>query len=218
MINNITNVDTHLPMSTAKAGASRFGGMTMPPLLSFKTPLKREKAELRVQKFKRKDNILIDGIIDDDYIEIVEEETDETPPSPIIQTSNNFFASGGTFTPPQPNKKKLKFLKTCYVIDYIQSPICGRGLGTEALKGLAEKAFFDKSVEGRIVTYSAPVCEESSPALFFYKLGFRFLNEDANEYIKECLIKNIPDIPVQKGMMFLPRKNLHKLLRYGEKF
>ena len=47
MINNITNVDTHLPMSAAKASSSMFGRMSMPPLLSFKKPPKKDKAELR---------------------------------------------------------------------------------------------------------------------------------------------------------------------------
>lgn len=215
MINNISNVDTRLPMSATKTGSSMFGGVTMPPLLSFKKPPKKDKAELRIQKFKRSDNIIIEGIIDDDYVDIVEEDTVE---SPIIQTPQNFFASGGIINPAEPKRKKTKYLKNCYVIDYIQSPISRQGYGSLALKGLAEKAFFDKNAEGRIVTYSAPVCQESSPALFFYKLGFRFMEPEANEYMKECLIKNTPDIPIQKGMMFLPRYNLHKLIRYGELF
>lgn len=214
MINNIANVDVRQPMNTAKARSSMFGGVTMPPLLSFKKPPKKNKAELRIQKFKRSDNIIIDGVIDDDYVDIIEEEIVD---SPIIQTPQNFFSTGG-ISSPVPEKRKTKYLKNCYVIDYIQSPISRQGYGSLALKGLAEKAFFDKNVEGRIVTYSAPVCQESSPALFFYKLGFRFMDPEANEYMKECLIKNIPDIPVQKGMMFLPRYNLHKLIRYGELF
>jgi hypothetical protein len=94
----------------------------------------------------------------------------------------------------------------------------GFGLGTEALKGLAEKAFFDNKAEGRIVTYCAPVWRESSPAQFFYKLGFRFIENEANEYISDCIAKKIPDLPPQTGMMYLPKANIHRLLRYGEKF
>ena len=37
-----------------------------------------------------------------------------------------------------------------------------------------------------------------------------------NEYMEECLIKKVPDIPPQIGMMYLPKANLHKLLRYGD--
>ena len=32
----------------------------------------------------------------------------------------------------------------------------------------------------------------------------------------ECLKKKIPDIPVQIGMMYLPKAKLHKLLTYGD--
>ena len=91
-------------------------------------------------------------------------------------------------------------------------------MGTEAVKALAEKAMFDPRANGRIVTFSAPVWKESSPALFFYKLGFRFIEKGANEYMEDCLIKKIPDIPPQIGMMYLPKNNLHRLLRYGELF
>ena len=115
-------------------------------------------------------------------------------------------------------REQTKILKDCYVIDYIQSPKQRCGLGTEALKTLAEKVMFDKRAEGRIVTFSAPICKESSPALFFYKLGFRFMEANANEYMEECIIKKVPDAPPQTGMMYLPRKNLHKLLRYGDVF
>ena len=77
---------------------------------------------------------------------------------------------------------------------------------------------FDTRAQGRIVTYSVPMIKEMSPALFFYKLGFRFTSPEANQYMEECLAKKMPDIPAQTGMMFLPKANLHKLLRYGEMF
>ena len=77
---------------------------------------------------------------------------------------------------------------------------------------------FDEIAQGRIVTFSTPLIQEASPAIFFYKLGFRFTNPASNEFIEECLRKKIPDIPVQTGMMYLPKSRLHKLLRYGELF
>ena len=108
MINNITNVDTRMQqMSVTKTNTSHFSVAT-PPILSFKTPLIKEKATLRVKKFKRGDNIIIAGEIDDDYVDIVEEEIES-------HRSSNFFQS------PKP-KRKLKYLKNSYVIDYIQSP------------------------------------------------------------------------------------------------
>jgi len=205
MINNIANVDARIQNTSVIKSALQQTKTVMPPILSFKVPLTKEKATLRVKKFKRSDNIAIVGEIDDDYVDIVEE-IDEKAKGEF-----NFFQ-----TPIQ--KKKRKYLKNSYIIDYIQAPKMGCGLGTEALKGLAEKAFFDPKAEGRIVTFCTPVWQESSPAQFFYKLGFRFMDPKANEYIKDCIEKKIPDLPAQTGMMYLPKSNLHKLLRYGDKF
>lgn len=202
MINNISYVDASLQQMNVVKTSPSAGSITTPPILGFKTPFLKEKATLRVKKFKRADNIIIVGEIDDDYVDIIETE-------PIESGEFNFFHG-------IPPKIKTKFLKNCYIIDYIQSPKPHSGLGTEAIKNLAEKAMFDSRAEGRIVTYCAPVWKESSPALFFYKLGFRFMESTANEYMQECLAKKIPDLPPQKGMMYLPKSNLHKLLRYGD--
>lgn len=206
MINNITNVDSQINMAVAKTKASTVS-VSMPPIIGFKTPNLKQKAQIRIKKIKRSDNIVIPGDIDDDYVDIIEDNLLEKAP----QGEFNFFQL-------EPKKRKTAFLKNCYIIDYIQSPKQRCGLGTEAVKSLAEKAMFDPRAEGRIVTFSAPVWKESSPALFFYKLGFRFVEKGANEYMEECLIKKVPDIPPQIGMMYLPKNNLHRLLRYGELF
>ncbi len=209
MINNITNVDTHMQrMSVAKAVPSQTS-MSIPAILGFKTPVGKKKAELRVKKFKRSDKIIIVGEIDDNYVDIVEEDD-------YIQSEQSDMSF--SFINLMPQKKKVKYLKDCYIIDYIQSPQAYNGLGTEAVKGLAEKAMFDPKIQGRIVTYSAPVWQESSPAIFFYKLGFRFIEWEANIRIEHCIETKTPDLPAQTGMMYLPKKNLHKLLRYGELF
>ena len=212
MINNITNMDVRPQMAVDKPTAS-VQNMGMPPILGFKTPQLKEKAKIQVKKVKRGDNLLIPGVIDDDYVDIVEEyvtiKNDNSP-------QDNFFATH--LNNPVKIKRKMKYLKNCYLIDFIQSPKPRCGLGTEAIKNLAEKAMFDTRAQGRIVTYSVPMIKEMSPALFFYKLGFRFTSPEANKYMEECIAKKMPDIPAQTGMMFLPKSNLHKLLRYGEMF
>ena len=224
MINNITTMDLRPQMSVAKASTS-LSSMSMPPIVGFKTPPLKEKANIRVKKIKRGDNIIIPGEIEEDYVDIVEEEIRQKYGSYGIG-GENFFASPSIltkdtsplFSPPPPVKRKLKYLKNCYIIDYIQSPKPRCGLGTEAIKTLAEKAMFDKRAEGRIVTFSAPIIKESSPALFFCKLGFRFTEPEANEYMEKCIADKMPDIPAQIGMMYLPKARLHKLLRYGDMF
>lgn len=207
MINNISNVDTQVQQQSVQKTAMSRISIPTPPILSFKVPLIKEKATLRVKKIKRGDNIIIAGEIDDDYVDIVEDPIEKYGGSGTF----NFFQI-------QPQRRKTKFLKNCYVIDYIQSPHPKKGLGTDAIKTLAEKAMFDERAGGRIVTFSSPVWRESSPALFFYKLGFRFMEPAANERMKTCIINNTPDIPPQIGMMYLPKANLHKLLMYGDKF
>lgn len=206
MINLVTNIDVRSKMNVEKPRQSLIGNK-IPPLLGFKTSNGKQKAILRVKQFKRKDNITIVGEIDDNYVDILEEEFDKSE-----QINNfNFFQFGPK------EKKKIKFLKDSYIIDYIQAPKMYCGLGTLAIKELAEKAFFDPKFDGRIVTYSAPIAPDiQSPAIFFYKLGFRFLEKEANEKIIECIRKNTIDIPPQVGMMYLPKCNIKKLLRYGD--
>ena len=210
MINNITSMDMRPQMAVAKPTAS-VSSFSMPPILGFKTIPLKEKATIRVKKLKRGDNIAIPGVIEDDYVDVVEETLNlERKPEEA-----NFFKQQSFIIPV---KRKIQYLKNCYIIDYIQSPKPRCGLGAEAVKALAEKAMFDPKAEGRIVTFAAPLVKESSPALFFYKLGFRFTSPQANEYMEECLRKKVPDIPVQTGMMYLPKNRLHKLLHYGELF
>ena len=216
MINNIASLDLRPQMTVAKAMPS-LHSISMPPILAFKTPVQKEKATIRVKKIKRGDNLIIPGEIDDDYVDIVEEEIDSPPQKSGTNSGGNFFSSPMLFTPP-PIKRTLKYLKNCYIIDYIQAPTIRCGMGTNAVKQLAEKAFFDKKADGRIVTFSAPLVKDASPAIFFYKLGFRFIDPQANENIEKCIKDNIPDIPAQIGMMYLPKTHLHKLLRYGELF
>ena len=213
MINNITTMDMRPQLSVSKAVPS-MTSMSMPPIVGFKTPVPKEKAIIRVKKITRSDNLIVPGEIEDDYVEIVEELPGKSPF--LRQETQNFFASPDVLSPPP--KRKLKYLKNCYIIDYIQSPKTRCGLGTEAVKSLAEKAMFDKKAEGRIVTFSAPLIKDASPAMFFYKLGFRFTEPEANEYMEKCIRDNMPDIPAQIGMMYLPKVRLHKLLRYGELF
>ena len=210
MINNIASMDMRPQMAVAKPTAS-VSSFSMPPILGFKTIPLKEKATIRVKKLKRGDNIAIPGVIEDDYVDVVEETLNlERKPE-----EGNFFNQQSFIIPV---KRKIQYLKNCYIIDYIQSPKPRCGLGAEAVKALAEKAMFDPKADGRIVTFSAPLVNDSSPALFLYKLGFRFTSPQANEYMEECLRKKVPDIPVQTGMMYLPKNRLHKLLHYGELF
>ena len=217
MINNITTGDLR-PQITVSKSIPSLKSISMPPILGFKTPQLKEKATIRVKKIKRGDNIIIPGEIDEDYVDIIEEEIKNPRGTTNVGSSggSNFFISGELVLPA--TKRKTKYLKDCYIIDYIQAQQPGKGQGTEAIQALAEKAMFDKRADGRIVTFSAPIIKDASPAMFFYKLGFRFTNPASNEYMEECLRNKTNDISPQIGMMYLPKNRLQKLLHYGEMF
>ena len=101
MINNISNVDTQIQrMSVAKSMTSHISVAT-PPILSFSAGFIKEKAILRVKKIKRGDNIAVVGVIDDDYVDSVEEEREV----------NN---SGYSFFKAEPVKFKVKYLKNLF--------------------------------------------------------------------------------------------------------
>ena len=108
MINNIATMDLRPQMAVAKPMAS-VSSFSMPPILGFKTPPLKEKAIIKVKKVKRGDNIIIPGEIEDDYVDIVEEI--------LPQNNSNFFTSQEFVSPPI--KRQIKYLKNCYIIDYI---------------------------------------------------------------------------------------------------
>ena len=149
MINNITSMDMRPQMAVAKPTAY-VSSFSMPPILGFKTIPLKEKATIRVKKLKRGDNIAIPGVIEDDYVDVVE----ETLNLKRKPEEGNFFNQQSFIIPV---KRKIQYLKNCYIIDYIQSPKPRCGLGAEAVKALAEKAMFDPKAEGRILTFSAPL-------------------------------------------------------------
>ena len=74
MINNIASMDMRPQMAVAKATPS-VSSFSMPPILGFKTIPLKEKATIRVKKLKRGDNIAIPGIIEDDYVDVVDFDT-----------------------------------------------------------------------------------------------------------------------------------------------
>lgn len=103
----------------------------------------------------------------------------------------------------------------CYVIDYMFSPIRGKGEGTKAIRSLVEKAISDKDTEGRILVDVKVIDGETSAAGFFYKLGFRFTDELKNEIMQNWLTNQKTQFsPKIVGMMYLPQDKMKKLMMY----
>lgn len=107
------------------------------------------------------------------------------------------------------------YLKDCYMLDYIFSPIKYKGKGSSAMKRLVEKAVFDKKINGRIVVDVKTVENEMSSCVFFYKLGFRFVESEKNQILQNIISdsKNTTP-PTIVGLMYLPKESLNRLLIY----
>lgn len=178
-------------------------------------PKKEEKtlvkdAKIKYRKIKRSDKYTVYGDWKNDYVDEVTVEITNSPEIAELRQKYRLI----TFKNPV---SKTLYLKNCYKIDFIEAPQRYQGAGTKAVKALVERSLADKDTEGRIVVNAEIIDEKTSPAGFFYKLGFRFVDNNQNDkmeaWVREKTILNAPQLT---GMMYLPKENINKLLRYKE--
>ena len=101
-----------------------------------------------------------------------------------------------------------------YHIDKLWST--GKGSGAAAIKNIVRKSLNDDSTGGRVTVDASCIDGKTSPAGFYYKLGFRFVQEDLNT-ICENWIKSggkRENAPFATGMMYLPKENINECLNY----
>lgn len=178
-------------------------------------PKKEEKtlvkdAKIKYRKIKRSDKYTVYGDWKNDYVDEVTVEITNSPEIAELRQKYRLI----TFKNPV---SKTLYLKNCYKIDLIEAPQRYQGAGTKAVKALVERSLADKDTEGRVVVNAEIIDEKTSPAGFFYKLGFRFVDNNQNDkmeaWVREKTILNAPQLT---GMMYLPKENINKLLRYKE--
>lgn len=178
-------------------------------------PKKEEKtlvkdAKIKYRKIKRSDKYTVYGDWKNDYVDEVTVEITNSPEIAELRQKYRLI----TFKNPV---SKTLYLKNCYKIDFIEAPQRYQGAGTKAVKALVERSLADKDTEGRVVVNAEIIDEKTSPAGFFYKLGFRFVDNNQNDkmeaWVREKTILNAPQLT---GMMYLPKENINKLLRYKE--
>lgn len=77
----------------------------------------------------------------------------------------------------------------------------------------------EKFTDGRMILDAQSVDGMTSPDAFYYKLGFRKLNQKENELIKEYIDKG-EKIPPDtfSDRMYLPKEKLFHLLNYKKKY
>ena len=105
-------------------------------------------------------------------------------------------------------------LKPHYFIKFLWGD--GNREGTNFVQDVVVKSLKDKRTNGRVILDAKKIDAGTSPAGFYYKLGFRFLDEKFNEILKQWQNMrgskfNAPDL---EGRMFLPKENVENCIRY----
>ena len=180
-----------------------------------KKVVKVPDAKIKYRKIKQSDKYSVHGEWSEDYVVTIEVETS----SKELERSQELMNRYRLITFRVPNKKTFTYLKSCYKIDSIESPQRYQGAGTKALQALLDRSLADKDTQGRMVVYAEVTDGKTSPAGFFYKLGFRFLDKSMNEVMEKWVQKKIKsEFPQITGMMYLPKNNINKLMMYGRNF
>ena len=183
---------------------------------------KKRKAKIKFKKIKGSDRLVAPhGLQDEYYSEEQEGFFDnvkryfnlmkDSQPS----GHSNFFLSGVL---DDEGASPLKYFATTYLITEVEAPVPYVGSGTEAVQGVVEKSVVDEETCGRVILYLSQISPEDTSCKFFYKLGFRYADENLNELVNDSIEKNIPRIVVPSAYMYLPKDNVPKLLRYGHLF
>lgn len=94
----------------------------------------------------------------------------------------------------------------------------GKGTGTRSIQSIVQKSLADAETQGRVTLEAACLDAENAPGGFYYKLGFRFVDDTMNT---ECAkwIKNggkFEEAPFAVGAMYLPKENISHCLNYGK--
>ena len=105
-------------------------------------------------------------------------------------------------------------LKPTYVILHLES--FEKGQGKEAIKEVVLKSLCNSESQGRVMLMAETIDGKNSPAGFYYKLGFRFENEECNKTMQNWIKKggSKASAPQISGSMYLPLENIPHCLNY----
>lgn len=177
-------------------------------------PIVVKDAKIKFRKIKKSDKYIVNGNWTEDYIVEVEIKPSSNSEKQMTELMSRYKLI--TFKMPLPTKQL--HLNNCYKVDFIEAPQRDCGAGTKAIQALLERSLADKETEGRIVVNAEMTDGKTSPAGFFYKLGFRFVDKSMNETMENWIAKRIKtDAPNLTGMMYLPKENIKKLMMYNMK-
>lgn len=174
-------------------------------------------AQIKYHKIKESDKYMVNGSWPEEYAKTIEIENSSQK---IEEDMSKLMSRYKLITFVKPSGKITKtYLKSCYKLDYISSPQRYRGAGTKAVLTLLEKSLADKETQGRIVVNAEIIDGQTSPAGFFYKLGFRFVDKSMNEVMDKWLTQKTEIAsPQLTGMMYLPKQGINKLMMISMKY
>ncbi|MCR5266306.1 MAG: hypothetical protein K6E29_06905 [Cyanobacteria bacterium RUI128] len=169
-------------------------------------------AKIKYRKIKQSDKYIVHGDWNEEYCITEEIQTSAKEIEKNIELMSRYRLIKFNI----PSKKILKYLKDCYKIDSIEAPVRYQGAGAKAVQSVLDRSLADKDTQGRIVLYAEITDGKTSPAGFFYKLGFRFIDKSMNEVMEAWVRKNIEaEAPLLTGMMYLPKNHINKVMMYG---
>ena len=169
-------------------------------------------AKVKFRKIKQSDKYMVHGEWSEDYAVKVEQAASTRE----LEKNQELMSRYRLITFKIPSKKYITYLKNCYKIDSVEAPVRYQGAGAKAIQSVLDRSLADKDTQGRLVLYCEVTDGQTSPAGFFYKLGFRFLDRSMNEVMEQWVRQNIKtEAPKLTGMMYLPKNNINKLMMYG---
>ena len=185
---------------------------------------KRQKARIRYKKIKGSDRLIAPCGLPEEYyyaeqqsgvLGCIKRYLNLIKDKPALTENTNFFLSG---VAEDEDVMSGKYFACSYLITELEAPVPYVGEGTLAVQGVVEKCVLDEEALGRIILYASQIAPEDTSSKFFYKLGFRYADEDLNNIVRHAIDKNLPSFEIPAGYMYLPKENIPKLLRYGHLF
>ena len=111
--------------------------------------------------------------------------------------------------------EEIKEMLPHYHIDKLWTG--GKGSGTIAVQNVVSESLRNPITQGRVTLDACCIDGKTSPAGFYYKLGFRFKDQAMNNELATWLEKGgkRENAPFLTGFMYLPKENIEQCLHYG---
>ena len=155
---------------------------------------------------------MVFGYLPDNYIKLSSREFVEAKPERIAKFGR---LKSKKMLPAEPAHWEETYVTLPhYYIDKIWST--GKGSGTNSIKDVVKRSLSDIETQGRVMLDACCIDGKTSPAGFYYKLGFRFKDNSMNQQCQKWLEEGgkRENTPFLTGIMFLPKENISHCLNY----